>query len=119
MKEKAANTALAAASLMLCAAAAWSVSQFGWQRSHRLVLPFAFLALVFVLGALYGRLVGMLGSVLSAVVFAHALYNPVGSFFVTDQAARSVLAWEILVGVSLSFLLLPTGKEIHHHHRKK
>jgi K+-sensing histidine kinase KdpD len=115
MKEKAANALLAASSLLLCAAAAWSVSQFGWQTSHRLVVPFAFLALVLILGFRYGRAVGMLGSILSALIFAHALYQPVGSFFVSDQTARAALAWAILVGVSASFLLLPTAEDRRHH----
>ncbi len=113
MKERFSNAALAASSLLLCAAAAWSVSQFGWGHTHRLVLPFVFLGLVLVLGFRYGRIVGILGSILSAFVFAHALYEPVGSFFVADQAARSALAWALLLGVSVSYLLLPTGKELH------
>ena len=83
-----------------------------------MLLPFAFLAVVLVLGFRYGRGVGMAGSIVSALIFAHALYHPVGSFLVTDQTARSVLAWTVLIGVSTSFLLLPTQDEVHHHRRK-
>ncbi len=117
MKARLANTALVASSLLLCAVAAWSVSQFGWPHQHRLVLPFLFLAVVLVLGMCYGRAVGMLGSILSALVFAHALYEPRGSFFVADQAARSALAWALLLGVSASFLLLPSGDDLRHHRK--
>lgn len=119
MNEKVANVALDAACVLLCAAAAWAVSQFGWDPSHKMVLPFAFLALVLVLGGRYGRAVGMLGSIVSALIFAHALYQPIGSFFVADQTARSVLAWAVLIGVSTSFLFLPSQDELHHHHHKK
>lgn len=112
-----ANAALAASSLLLCAAAAWSVSQFGWQHPHRLLLPFIFLGFVLALGLRYGRLVGILGSIVSALVFAHALYQPVGSFFIADQAARSAVAWALLLGVSTSFLLLPTAEDRRHHHK--
>jgi len=112
MKVRLANATLATSALLLCATAAWSVSQIGWVHAHRLVLPFAFLILVLVLGSRYGRLVGILGSILSAFIFAHALYEPVGSFFVADQAARSALAWALLLGVSASYLLLPTGSEL-------
>lgn len=114
MKARLANVALAVSSLLLCAVAAWSVSQFGWQHGHRLVLPFLFLGLVLLLGMRYGRIVGILGSILSALVFAHALYEPRGSFFVADQGARSALAWAILLGVCTSYLLLPTGEELRH-----
>ena len=117
MKLRLANAALALSSLLLCAAAAWSVSQFGWGREHRLVLPFAFVALVLLLGMRYGRLVGMLGTIISALIFAHALYEPQGSFFVVEQGARSALAWSLLLGVSTSFLLLPTADDLRHHRK--
>ena len=113
VKVRLANATLAASVLLLCAAAAWSVSQFAWVDAHRLVLPFAFLLLVLLLGSRYGRSIGILGSVLSAFVFAHALYEPVGSFFVQDQSARAALAWALLAGVSASHLLLPTREELH------
>ena len=113
MKTRLANGMLAISSLVFCAAAAWSVSQFGWLRPYRVVVPFVFLALVLVLGFFYGRLVGILGSILSAFVFAHALFDPVGSFFVSNQSDRSALAWALLLGVSASYLLLPAGEELH------
>jgi len=108
---------IALSALLLCGVAAWSISQLGWASSHREFLPFAFLGLVLFLGFRYGRAVGMLGSVVSAAVFAFALYQPVGSLAVSDDAARSALAWAMLAGVSASFLLLPTHGG-HHHHRK-
>ncbi len=118
MTEKASNLALGLACVLLCGSAAWAVSQFGWDPTHKMLLPFAFLALVLLLGLHYGRAVGMLGSIASALIFAHALYQPVGSFFVSDQTARSVLAWTVLIGVSTSFLFLPTQDEVHHHRKK-
>ena len=108
---QASDRLLAASALLLCGIAAWSISQFGWDPAHRMLVPFAFLGLVLFLGFRYGRAVGMLGSVISAVVFAFALYQPVGSFAVTDDAAKSTLAWAILVGVSVSFLLLPQHRQ--------
>lgn len=117
VKARLANAALVASSLLLCAVAAWSVSQFGWPHAHRLALPFLFLAVVLPLGMFYGRTVGILGSILSALVFAHALYEPRGSFFVADQAARSALAWALLLGVCTSFLLLPTGDDLRQHRK--
>ncbi len=114
MKARLAKGTLAVSLLLLCAAAAWSLSQFVWPQAHRLLLPFAFLGLILLLGMRYGRLVGILGTVTSALVFAHALYEPQGSFFVADHSARSALAWALLIGVSTSFLLLPAGDELRH-----
>lgn len=102
------------AALLLCGIAAWSVSQFGWDPSDRVIVPFAFLALVLFLGFRYGRAVGILGSMISAAVFAFALYQPVGSFAVSDDAARSALAWALLAGVSASFLFLPDHRQHKH-----
>ena len=102
---------LVAAVLLLCAAASWSISQFGWDHSARVWLPMAFVVFVLVLGARYGRVVGMLGTLVAAIIFAHSLYRPVGSLAVEDQTARQVLAWTVLIGVSVSFLVLPTNSE--------
>ena len=112
MKERLSNATVATSALLLCAAAAWTVAQFDWLQPHRLVVPFIFLGVVLLLGVRYGRLVGVLGSVLSAIIFAHALYAPIGSFFVADQSARSALAWALLLGVVASYLLLPTRDEL-------
>jgi K+-sensing histidine kinase KdpD len=101
--------------LLLCSLAAWGVSMVHWRASWRGFVPFGFLLLVLALGAMYGRTVGILGSVIAALVFAHSMYEPVGSLYVDQQAARSSLAWMLLAGVSLSFLLLPPSAS---HHRK-
>lgn len=111
--EQAADRLLALSALLLCGVAAWSISQLGWDASHRVFLPFAFLGFVLFLGFRLGRGVGMLGSVVSMVVFAYSLYPPVGSLAVSDNAMRSALAWALLAGVIASFLFLPD----HHHHR--
>jgi K+-sensing histidine kinase KdpD len=113
-KERTMHLVVDTAALLLCAVAAWTVAQFGWEPAHRRLLPFAFLGLVLLLGFLYGRTVGMLGTIVSVVVFAYTLYQPLGSVAVADDGARSSLAWAILLGVSASFLLLPGGG---HHHK--
>ncbi len=100
-----------AIALTLCGAGAWALSLISWEKSWRMLVPFAFLAIILLLGMLYGRTVGILGSIIAALVFAHSLFAPVGSLRVAEQESRSALAWMLLTGVALSFLLLPSGKE--------
>ncbi len=100
-----------AAALVLCAFAAWVLTLVKWNRAMEEILPFAFLAIVLALGMVFGRAVGIFGSVIAAAVFAHSMYKPLGSLAVSDQQARSGLAWMLLAGVSLSFLLLPAGND--------
>jgi hypothetical protein len=61
-----------------------------------------------VLGLRYGIAVGVIGSLLSAAIFATMLFSPVGSFRVTDHAARQNLAWMVLGGIALSYLFAPS-----------
>ncbi len=105
----------AALALLLCALAARAVSLIHW-RSWAMFVPFVFLLLVLALGAVYGRMVGILGSIIAALVFAHFLYEPIGSVRVDSHDARSALAWMLLAGVSLSYLLLPSSAG-HRRHR--
>jgi K+-sensing histidine kinase KdpD len=91
----------------LCAAVAWGVTLFKWQAARELI-PVVFLVFVLALGALFGRMVGILGSVIGALVFARWLYLPLGSLRISDPGARSSVAWMLLAGVTLSYLLLPS-----------
>jgi len=52
-------------------------------------------------------MVGILGSITSAVIFAHLLYAPLHSIRVDDTAARASLAWMILAGIAIPYLVLP------------
>lgn len=98
-----------ALALLLCALGAWAFSLVPWRTSLRVFVPFAFLLIVLALGLVYGRMVGILGSIIAALVFARFMYEPVGSIRVDQQTARASLAWMLLAGVSLSFLLLPSS----------
>jgi K+-sensing histidine kinase KdpD len=100
-----------AAALALCTVAAWLVTLVKWNPPAQEFIPFAFLGVVLALGWVFGRMVGIIGSVVSALVFAHLMYAPVGSFQIADQGARSGVAWMLLAGVSLSYLLLPADRD--------
>ncbi|HEU5453391.1 MAG TPA: DUF4118 domain-containing protein [Terriglobales bacterium] len=95
--------------LALCALVAWALSLLPWDLATKIFLPFAFLVVILAMGAYWGRNVGMLASLISAGIFAWGLYHPVHSLAVENPQARASLAWMLLAGVSLSFLLLPPG----------
>ncbi len=76
-------------------------------------LPIVFLAVVFLVALRFGTMVGILGSLAAAVVFAYMLFPPLRSVAVSDQAARSNLAWMLLGGTVISFLLAPGPQHKH------
>ncbi len=106
-----------AAVLVVCAASAVVAGLLFGSRSSRFVIPIVFIALL-VLGAMrYGALVGVVGSVLAGGIFAYLLYPPLHSLQVQDSGDRSQLAWVVLAGVALSYLLAGPGP--HARHSKK
>ncbi|HWR36445.1 MAG TPA: hypothetical protein VN622_11305 [Clostridia bacterium] len=76
----------------------------------RAFLPFVFVAVLVLLAARYGVAVSVIGSALTAIIFAHFLYSPLGSLHVDSAAARSNIAWMIMLAVSVSYLLFPPSE---------
>jgi K+-sensing histidine kinase KdpD len=102
--------------LLLTLAAAFIVAGVFSHSNLRLFVPLGFVFVLIVLAARFGLIVSVLGSLLSAVVFAYRLYPPVGSIHVEQAAARESLGWMILAAVALSFLLFPPPRRSHHRH---
>jgi K+-sensing histidine kinase KdpD len=94
--------------VLLSVGAAYGAALAFAGRDLRIVLPLWFVAVLVVLGMRYGMAVGIIGSLLSAVIFAHMLFAPLGSFRIGDEAARQNLAWMVLGGIALSYLLAPS-----------
>ncbi len=94
--------------MLIAAGAAYGLARLFAGQDVRVFLPLWFVAVLVVLGLRYGIAVGVIGSLLSAAIFATILFSPVGSFRVTDHAARQNLAWMVLGGVALSYLFAPS-----------
>jgi K+-sensing histidine kinase KdpD len=75
----------------------------------KVFLPLWFVVVLVVLAVRYGIAAGVIGSLLSAAIFAMMLFSPVGSLRVSDHAARQNIAWMVLGGVALSCLFAPSG----------
>ncbi|MGA2991595.1 MAG: hypothetical protein ABSD88_14055 [Candidatus Korobacteraceae bacterium] len=93
--------------LLLVLAAALITAGLFSHSTFRIFVPLGFVVVLIVLAARFGVMVGVLGSVLAALVFAQRLYAPSSSLHVEQLAARENLAWMILAAVSLSYLLFP------------
>jgi K+-sensing histidine kinase KdpD len=72
-------------------------------------LPLWFVAVLVGLGLRYGIGVAVAGSFIAAMIFAHVLFDPKGSWHVTDAVARRNLAWMVLGSVALSYLFVRPG----------
>ncbi len=93
--------------VLACALLAWSATLIKWKSPLQEFVPFAILGVVLLLGMIFGRSVGILGSVIASLIFAYSMYEPLGSLRVANQSARSGVAWMLLAGITLSYLLLP------------
>ncbi len=98
-----------------CAGGAFgSVLLFGHHASSASI-PIVFIAVVLLVALRFGTMVGILGSLAAAAVFAYFLFAPLGSFSVESHGARSNIAWMLLAGTVISFLLAPGVQEKQRH----
>lgn len=78
-------------------------------KDARVFLPLWFLAVLVVLALRYGLAAGVIGSLAAAFIFAHMLFDPLGSWRISNAVARQNLAWMVLGGIVLSFLFAPSN----------
>jgi hypothetical protein len=71
----------------------------------RVFAPAAFLFIIVLVARVWGRVAGVLGTATAALVFAFLSFNPLGSWIVNDDAARTNLGWMMLGGMALSYFL--------------
>jgi K+-sensing histidine kinase KdpD len=98
----------AAIGVLIAAGAAFGLAQLFAGHHVKVFLPLWFVAVLVALAVRYGLMVGVVGSLLSAAIFATTLFSPVGSLWISDLTARRNLAWMVLGGVVLSYLLAPS-----------
>jgi K+-sensing histidine kinase KdpD len=79
--------------------------------AQRAVVPSVFIVVVIAMAMRFGAGAGVLGCILSAVIFAFFLFRPLGSIAIANSAAKSNLVWMILLGVPGSYLFAPTDDE--------
>jgi len=100
--------------ILVAAAASFGVAQLFAGSPLSRVLPLLFIVVLCLLARFYGILVGVIGSILCALIFAHFMFNPTGSWHVEDAVARRNLLWMVVGSIALSYLFAPSGSP---HHR--
>lgn len=93
------------AGLILCSLLAAASAILFRQSSFRKWIPLLFLLFVVLVSKLLGRLAGVLGTCIAALIFAIFLFSPVGSWVVVDESARNTLGWMTLAGMVISHFL--------------
>jgi K+-sensing histidine kinase KdpD len=72
-----------------------------------MLVPALFVGVIVLLAVQYGPAVSVFGSIATALIFAYFLFPPLHSLRVQNTMERSAIAWMILAGVALPFLLIP------------
>ena len=100
---------------LLCALGAGATSLVAGGYHWRAFVPLIFTFVLLVVALLFGARAGIIGTLLAATVFAAFLFQPLGRLGVVDTAARTNLAWMLLIGVSFSFLFAPPTSGLWRH----
>lgn len=104
---------------LLCASVALILALVFGQTRLEFALPLICLAVVLAVAARFGVATGVLGSIVSAFLFAYFVYSPEGSFHIASPDARENVSWLLLGGISLSFLFTPRHDPAEQHEQKQ
>jgi len=101
--------------VILCTTAAGCFSLLFHESSFKRNLPLLFISIILLVAVRFGTWAGVVGTLLSSVVFAMFLFAPQSSLMVSDLTARSNLIWMVVVGLILSYFFAatpPNKKEV-------
>jgi len=91
--------------ILVCAWSAALITFVFHDLHSKALVPIAFLAIVILVSIRCGIASGVIGSAIAALIFATFLYAPVGTPQIANKTARSNIAWMVLGGLSISYLL--------------
>ncbi len=99
--------------VVLSTIAAFATARVFVNRPTRVFIPFAFIVVLIVLARTYGVLTSVIGSAITAVIFARFMYPPLGTLGVDSEVAKANLGWMMLCAITISYLLFPPTKTNH------
>ena len=88
--------------ILLCVALAAAVSLMAHTKPGKSSMPIWFLAVIMVVVFRFGSLAGIWGTILSAIVFAAYLFEPIGRLAVHNAEQKDNLMWMVLIGLAIS-----------------
>lgn len=97
----------AALGTVLCVALATAVSLMEQSKPGKSALPIWFLAVIMAIVFRFGSLAGIWGTILSGIVFAAYLFEPIGSLAVHNAEQKDNLMWMVLIGLAISIFVHP------------
>jgi len=100
---------------LLCAVAAVGASAVAGGHSWEIRLPLFFSLVLLAVSVIFGTRAGILGTLLSAAIFATVLFRPTGSLRIASEAARNNIGWMLLIGIFFSFLFAPPPSGLRRH----
>ena len=87
---------------VLCVALSAVISLMGQTKPGKSLLPIWFLAVIMVIVFRFGTQAGIWGTLLSGMIFAAYLFEPIGSLAIHNEAQKEHLMWMVLVGLAIS-----------------
>jgi K+-sensing histidine kinase KdpD len=93
--------------VLLSTAAAFVTAFVFAGRPSRVFIPLLFVFVLIAFAARYGVLVSVIGSAITAIIFARFMYSPLGSLNVESAAGKANLGWMMLCAITISYLLFP------------
>lgn len=88
-----------------CTLASAALVALFWESSLRSLVPFVFLAVIGYIALRFGDIAGLVGTILSALVFASVLFEPRPSLAISNPVDRTRLMVMIVIGICASELL--------------
>jgi K+-sensing histidine kinase KdpD len=95
------------AGVLLCFVASLVTGALASGYAWRAEVPLIFTVVLLMVALLFGAWAGVLGTLLSGLVFATHLFPPLGNLRVASDVARSNLGWMLMIGIAFSFLFAP------------
>ena len=97
--------------VLLSAAVSWICARLFVGTELSTTVPLWFIGVLYVLARRYGVAVSIIGSLACAAIFAHSLFDPLGSWHVTSDVARRNLLWMVAGAIVVPYLLQPSASK--------
>jgi K+-sensing histidine kinase KdpD len=93
--------------VLVCGSAALMIAEIAALRPWSVFVPLAFIPIIVLLSLVFGYQVSIFGSLISALIFAHFMFAPLGHIRIANLTERAMIGWMLLGGIAVPYLLSP------------